>query len=1021
MISPPRTRRRPHCASTLRPSRNERSQRVGPIDMRRGGRRAVIRRVCVRQEGQRRERRGGAPCHRRAHGRGDAAIGSRDDRWHRYDLRSPRPDGADERARRHSRDERVRDGGRAGARRCAAHRVRPGAARCAGRRCGYSARRLAAKPRAREAARRRGDRAAKGSRPGGERSRARAGGCDCGAADAVESDASRADRGRRHSHERRARGDCRSRAGAGRGNGSHVARFVDAGATRCRRTRASRCNRRPHREDERRRRGAGDGNGCRRGRHDRQHRARSRRARADHASHATAAHRRDRVRAHRARRARERTHRAHRGPRPGWRGIQGVRRRSRTHRARDARHRRRPGRARRRNHVGTAGRRDDRHLRRVRSCRQRDGRIASGHSFNDLHSRRGAQAVTLFHLLSAQRRFVYLAVAIASAVGIWTALSLPSAIYPELLFPRITIVAQGTALGAREVVFTISRPIEDALTSVQGVRRVTSRSIRGSSEIQLYFDEHADMQVALQQTQQRVADASDALPQGVHIEVQRLSPSVFPILSSNLEGGDPAALYDLALYQIRPALSHVPAVGRVDVQGSAVREIEVIADPARLASLGMSYGDVAQEIQHSLSVEGLGRVTRSYSQYLVVGDQEIRSADRVGEIVIGSGVRVRDVATVSLGTSDRVSVIAGDGRPAVLLNVTRQIGGNTVAIADSIAQIAASLAKTLPPGIRLRPVYDQAALVRDALTSVRDAMLIGAVLAVLVLLVFLRNARVTAIAASSIPLTLAITVGIMARLGQTFNLMTLGAMAIAIGLVIDDAIVITENIVRHMRFTPDRSRAVRDAMQELIWPVTTSTLTTVVVFAPLSLLTGVVGQFFAALSITLSVAVLVSLVLALTIIPLLAEELLENEAMGVDGEGARPPDANRIGASIARGLEELAARYERSLGAALHHPRAMIGGAIALLIVGVLVQRVVGSGFLPEMDEGAFVLDYFTPGGTPLAESDRQVTIAERILASEPEVAGTSRRLGAELGLFATQQNRGDIVVRLKAASDRSR
>jgi len=628
--------------------------------------------------------------------------------------------------------------------------------------------------------------------------------------------------------------------------------------------------------------------------------------------------------------------------------------------------------------------------------------------------------VTLFHLLSAQRRFVYLAVAIASAVGIWTTLSLPSAIYPELLFPRITVVAQGTALGAREVVFTIARPIEDALTSVQGVRRVTSRSIRGSSEIQLYFDEHADMQVALQQTQQRVAEARDALPPGVHIDVQRLSPSVFPILSYNLEGGDPAALYDLALYQIRPALSHVPAVGRVDVQGSAVREVEVIADPARLASLGMSYGDVAQEIQHSLSVGGLGRVTRSYSQYLVVGDQEIRSADRVGDIVIGNGVRVRDVATVSLGTSDRVSVIAGDGRPAVLLNVTRQIGGNTVAIADSIAQIAASLSKTLPPGVRLRPVYDQAALVRDALTSVRDAMLIGAVLAVLVLLVFLRNARVTAIAASSIPLTLAITVGIMARLGQTFNLMTLGAMAIAIGLVIDDAIVITENIVRHMRFTPDRSRAVRDAMQELIWPVTTSTLTTVVVFAPLSLLTGVVGQFFAALSITLSVAVLVSLVLALTIIPLLAEGLLENESAGVDGEAAHA-GANRIGSSIARALDELATRYERSLGAALHHPRAMIGGAIALLLVGFLVQRVIGSGFLPEMDEGAFVLDYFTPGGAPLEESDREVNIAERILASEPEVAGTSRRLGAELGLFATEQNRGDIVVRLKPLGSRSR
>ncbi|MEP7065207.1 MAG: efflux RND transporter permease subunit [Gemmatimonadota bacterium] len=628
----------------------------------------------------------------------------------------------------------------------------------------------------------------------------------------------------------------------------------------------------------------------------------------------------------------------------------------------------------------------------------------------------------LFDLLSAQRRFVYLAVAVASVAGIWTALSLPSAIYPELLFPRITIVAEGTALGAREIMFAVSRPIEEAVTSVQGVRRVTSRSIRGNSEVQLYFDEHADMQLALQQTQQRITQAREALPADVHVDAERLSPSVFPILSYNLEGGDPATLYDLALYQLRPSFSRVPGVGRVDVQGSAVREVEVIADPTRLAALGMSYSDVAQEINHSLTVDAVGRVTRSYSQYLVVADQAIRSADSVGEIVLGNGLRVRDIAAVSVGTMDRVNVIAGDGRPAVLINITRQIGGNTVAIADSVEAIAASLSRTLPPGVRLVPVYDQAALVRDALTSVRDAMLIGATLAVLVLLVFLRNGRVTAIAASSIPLTLAITVGIMARLGQTFNLMTLGAMAIAIGLVIDDAIVITENIVRHMRLTSDRQHAVREAMQELIWPVTTSTLTTVVVFAPLSLLTGVVGQFFSALSITLSVAVIVSLILAITIIPLLAESLLAEHAPGAGDADTRPISwLGRVGAVISRALDGLSDRYERSLGATLHHPRSLVAGAVALLVVGFLIQRVVGSGFLPEMDEGAFVIDYITPGGTPLEESDRLVNIAERILASEPEVASTSRRLGAELGLFATPQNIGDIAVRLKSLSDRSR
>jgi CzcA family heavy metal efflux pump len=646
--------------------------------------------------------------------------------------------------------------------------------------------------------------------------------------------------------------------------------------------------------------------------------------------------------------------------------------------------------------------------------------------------------VRLFDLLTAQRRFIYLAVALLSAAGIWAALRLPSAIYPELLFPRITVVAQGTSLGARQVVFSVTRPIEEAVSIVPGVQRVTSRSIRGSSEVQIYFAPNSDMQLALQRVQARVNQARAQLPSEVELEVERLTPSVFPILSYNLEGGDPATLYDIARYQIRPVLSRIPGVGRVDVQGSEVREIEVIADPARLAAQRMTYADLAQAIGGSIGTDAVGRVTRDYRQYLVVADQSARSASDVGNVVIGNGLRVHDIATVALGTEDRVSVIAGDeGRPAALLNITRQIGGNTVAIADSVSAAATELSKALPPGVRLKAVYDQAALVREAVASVRDAMLIGAALAVLILLVFLRHGRITAISATSIPLTLAITVFVMSRIGQTFNLMTLGAMAIAIGLVIDDAVVITENIVRHVRLAASdrkaggggsgaaspgvtRSQAIREAVHELIWPVTTSTLTTVVVFLPLGLLQGVVGQFFKALSITLTIAVLISLILALTIIPLLAEQFLHvsDADPGVEhaSEQARGPLA-RFG----RGIDGLAERYERSLGATLHHPRLMLGAASVLVALGIIVHRFVGTGFLPEMDEGAFVLDYFTPGGTSLAESNRQLQIAERILAREPEVAGTSRRLGAELGLFATEQNSGDIVVRLKPRSKRER
>ncbi|HKW10469.1 MAG TPA: efflux RND transporter permease subunit, partial [Gemmatimonadaceae bacterium] len=499
------------------------------------------------------------------------------------------------------------------------------------------------------------------------------------------------------------------------------------------------------------------------------------------------------------------------------------------------------------------------------------------------------------------------------------------------------------------------------------------------------------------------------------------TPSLFPILSYNLEGGDAATLYDIARYQIRPLVSRVPGVGRVDVQGSDVREIEVVADPARLAAQGMTYDDLATAIKQSTSVSAVGRMPANYKQYLIVTAQEAHSSDDIANVVVAHGLRVRDLATVSSGTEDHVRIISGDGRPAALLNITRQIGGNTVSIADSIAQIAAGLRGQLPPGVHLKAVYDQAELVRDAVRSVRDAMIIGAVLAVIILMLFLRHYRITAISASSIPLTMAITVFVMARVGQTFNLMTLGAMAIAIGLVIDDAVVITENIVRHTHINPDRQAAIREAVQELIWPVTTSTITTVVVFLPLGLLTGVEGQFFHALSITLTIAVLVSLLLALTIIPLLSAQFLT--ASDTEQEDPTVEPARRAGplARVHEGIDSLADWYERSLTRTLHHARWMILVAVVLVVAGYLAHRFVGTGFLPEMDEGAFVLDYFTPGGTALAETDRQLHIAEGILARTPEISGTSRRTGAELGLFATQQNTGDVVARLVPRSERSR
>lgn len=622
---------------------------------------------------------------------------------------------------------------------------------------------------------------------------------------------------------------------------------------------------------------------------------------------------------------------------------------------------------------------------------------------------------TLFGLLAVQRRVVYLLVALLSAAGLWAAVHLPAAIYPELVFSRITIVANGSALGSREVLFSITRPIEEAISVVPGVTRVQSRAIRGGTEINITFSPSTDMQSALEQTRARVNRIIGELPAGLDIEIERMTPSLFPVLSYNLEGGDPATLYDIAQYEIRPQFSRVPGVARVEVQASDVRELQVVADPGKLAAHRLTFDALADAIRQSTTVAAVGRMPADYRQYLIVTTTEARAADDVANVPIGQGLRVRDVATVMMGTEDHVRIIAGNGKPAALLNVTRQIGSNTVVMADSIAALAAAIRPTLPPGVRLVPMYDQAQLVREAVKSVRDAMLVGAILAVLVLLVFLRHTRITAISASSIPLTMAITTFVMARMGQTLNLMTLGAMAIAIGLVIDDAVVVTENIIRHLHLMADRMTAVQRALRELVWPVTTSTITTVVVFLPLGMLTGVEGQFFQTLSITLTIAVLVSLVLALTLIPLLSAQYLTPRDTNDAG------DARTVLGRMGAAVDRLSERYASALGAVMHRPSLVLAVALVLVASGALAYRAVGTGFLPEIDEGAFVLDYWTPGGTALSETDRMVKTIEHVLATTPDVEGSSRRTGAELGLFATEQNRGDLVVRLTPRRLRSR
>ncbi len=613
--------------------------------------------------------------------------------------------------------------------------------------------------------------------------------------------------------------------------------------------------------------------------------------------------------------------------------------------------------------------------------------------------------MSLVTLAARQSRAVVMITALVAAGGLLTGWSLPSDIYPPLQFPRIIVIAHAGMTPADSMVLGVTRPIEQAIMEVPGIRRVRSRTFRGAAEVSGQFDPATNMVVALQQVQNRVAEARPEMPPDLDLIVDRLMPTAFPFLTLDLTGGLPSAdLRDYAFYVMRPAFSRVAGVGKVEVLSSDTREIEVIADPARLAATGLTIGDVAAALRSANVLVPAGRFPEGEQQHLVLASGLWASVGDIAEtpavVKAGSTLRVRDLATVVPGTPDRTQLIVSQGKDAATIAVSQQLGANILTVRRGVEDALASVVKSLPAGLSLTKTYDLAEFVEQAIGSARDAILIGGLLAVLVLFVFLRDIRLTLIAASTLPLTVLATFFLMWLFGESINLMSMGGLAVAIGLVIDDAVVVVENIHRRLR-EESGDEAVAHATEELIAPIVGSTFTTVVVFAPLGLLSGVVGQFFRALSLTLSAAVLVSLVLSLTLIPLMARAFTRGHA---------PHRAPGL-------FERL---YASSLPVWLRHPVLTALAVLVLAGLSVFGYTQVGSGFLPASDEGGFVIDYLTPSGSALTATDERLRAIEKVLGDTPDIATYSRRTGSELGLFATQQNTGDIVVRLKPRGERT-
>ncbi|HEX5475166.1 MAG TPA: efflux RND transporter permease subunit [Vicinamibacterales bacterium] len=631
--------------------------------------------------------------------------------------------------------------------------------------------------------------------------------------------------------------------------------------------------------------------------------------------------------------------------------------------------------------------------------------------------------MSLAETVERQSRAIILLTVILSAAGLVAVFSLPSDIYPPLVFPRIVIIAQSGTTPGPAMMLTVTRPLEQALMEVPGIRRVRSTTFRGNTEISGQFDPSTDMIVALSQAQGRIGEIRQALPAALDLTVERLTPTAFPFYSLILTGAlPPADLHDYGFYVMRPAISRVAGVGSVDIVASDTREIEVIADPGRLTASGLTIGEIADGFKATNDLLPVGRYNAAGLQHLVLASGLWKSIADIPPTPIavrnGTTLRVADVATVQPGTPDRTRLVAGDGVPAAEIAISQQLGANILQVRAGIEQTIAELTHTLPAGLRLTKVYDLAEFVSEAIRNVRDAILLGGLLAVIVLLLFLRDWRLTIVASITLPLTVLMTFLVMRLIGETINVMSMGGLAVAIGLVIDDAVVMVENIYRHLTAGQTASAAVAIAMDELIAPVVGSTVTTVVVFVPLSLLSGVVGQFFRALSLTLAAAVLISLVQALTLIPLLARYAARRRRSAGPREPAAAPGAHTAADSDAHATR-LDRRYARSLHPMLGRPALTAVLAVALALGGYVLFANIGTGFLPEADEGGFVIDYHTPPGSSLAESDRLVKKVEAVLRATPDIASFSRRTGSELGLFATQQNKGDILTRLEPRGER--
>src|SRR5882762_9778442 len=648
---------------------------------------------------------------------------------------------------------------------------------------------------------------------------------------------------------------------------------------------------------------------------------------------------------------------------------------------------------------------------------------------------------------------ILLLILMLTIVGIYLALSIPVAVFPTTNFPRIIIGVDNGVTPIQQMEVTITRPIEQAVNSVPGLVDVRSTTSRGSAEIDLTFDWNVDMLTTLQQVDSAVSRVQSSLPPTAQIQTHRVDFASFPIIGYSLTSDNVAQtdLWEIATYDIKPRLNRLNGVAGVIVQGGQVPEFHITVDPANMLRAKVGIPDILTAVNKTNVIDSPGLMSRDHQLFLGLLTSQVNGSDGINAIVVKNAnntpVRIQDIGSVSSSTAPNYTAVSANGKPAVLLSISRQPNSNTVQVANEVTREMEAIRPSLPYGVQMLPFYDQSNIVQQSIASVRDAIIIGLIFAGIIIWLFLRDwgSMMTALV---VPVTIVVTFIAIKMLHQSFNLMTLGGLAAAVGLVIDDAIVVVENIVMHRDAGEGRLEAIESALREITVPLIGSTITPVVVFIPLIAITGVTGVFFRALAVTMSVSLLTSLALAVTWTPNLSQYFIRGKHDKGDHEsdfnapGTHPAMGTPNGPAVAPeeqteadNLQRLLAAeekhlsgfflkvvnfHERWLRRALERPRFLVLFSLVLVGVSYVCYHFSGSDLLPAMDEGGFVIDYIMPAGSSLAETNRVVGHVEQILRQTPEVEGTSRRTGLQLGMASvTEANTGDVSVKLKA--DRSR